>query len=74
MPSFIGVRHVGLAAKNPAALAEFYRNVMGMTVVSESPRGSPFWGASVFLGAHHEEEDHEMVFSTTRRRRTRHSK
>ena len=56
MPSFIGVRHVGLAAKNPAVLAEFYRNVMGMTVV-----GSRF-GASVFLGAHHEEEDHEMVF------------
>ena len=62
MPSFIGVRHVGLAAKNPAVLAEFYRNVMGMTVVGESPVGSPFWGASVFLGAHHEEEDHEMVF------------
>ena len=66
MPSFIGVRHVGLAAKNPAGLAEFYRNVMGMTVVGESPVGSPFWGASVFLGAHHEEEDHEMVFFDNR--------
>jgi catechol-2,3-dioxygenase len=61
MPSFIGVRHVGLAAKNPAVLAEFYRNVMGMTMVGESLVGSRF-GASVFLGAHHEEEDHEMVF------------
>ena len=61
MASFIGVRHVGLAAKNPAVLAEFYRNVMGMTVAGESLVGSPF-GASVFLGAHHEEEDHELVF------------
>ena len=60
-PVLLVSRHVGLAAKNPAVLAEFYRNVMGMTVVGESLVGSPF-GASVFLGAHPEEEDHEMVF------------
>jgi catechol 2,3-dioxygenase-like lactoylglutathione lyase family enzyme len=28
MSNFIGVRHVGLAAKNPAALAAFYRDVL----------------------------------------------
>jgi catechol-2,3-dioxygenase len=61
MSSFIGVRHVGLAARNPAALAEFYRNVMGMTVVGESPADTPF-GASLFLSAHPEEENHEIVF------------
>jgi catechol-2,3-dioxygenase len=61
MSRFIGVRHVGLAAKNPAALATFYRDVMGMTVVGESPADSPL-GATLFLGAHPEEEDHEIVF------------
>lgn len=61
MSSFIGVRHVGLAAKNPAALAEFYRKVMGMTVVGESSADA-FFGTTLFLSAHPEEEDHEMVF------------
>jgi catechol-2,3-dioxygenase len=60
MSSFIGVRHVGLAAKNPAALATFYREVMGMTVRGESGADSPF-GATVFLSAHPDEEDHEIV-------------
>jgi catechol-2,3-dioxygenase len=61
MSSFLGVRHVGLAAKNPAALATFYRDVMGMTVIGESPADSPL-GASLFLSAHPEEENHEIVF------------
>ena len=61
MPSFLGVRHVGLAAKNPAALATFYREVMGMRVVGESPADSPF-GTTLFLSAHADEEDHEIVF------------
>ena len=61
MSSFIGVRHVGLAAKNPAALATFYREVMGMTVRGESGADSPF-GATVFLSAHPDEENHEIVF------------
>ena len=61
MSSFIGVRHVGLAAKNPAALATFYRDVMGMTVMGESPADSPF-GATLFLSANPDEEDHELVF------------
>ena len=61
MSRFIGVRHVGLAAKNPAALATFYRDVLGMTVMGESSADSPF-GATLFLSAHPEEEDHEIVF------------
>ena len=29
----IGLCHVGMYAKNPASLAEFYRDVMGMEIV-----------------------------------------
>lgn len=50
MSSFIGVRHVGLAPKNPTALATFYHEVMGMTVMGESSADSPF-GASLFLSS-----------------------
>src|SRR5262249_8035427 len=31
-PQVIGVRHVGLSARDPAALAEFYRDVLGLQV------------------------------------------
>ena len=36
-PQVIGVRHVGLSARDPAALAEFYRDVLGLQIV---PAGS----------------------------------
>jgi catechol-2,3-dioxygenase len=61
MSNFIGIRHVGLAAKDPAALAAFYRDVMGMKVVGESPASAPF-GATLFLSGNPEEEDHDIVF------------
>jgi catechol-2,3-dioxygenase len=61
MSDFLGVRHVGLAARNLAALAAFYRDVMGMTVVRENSADAPF-GASLFLAGHPEEEDHDLVF------------
>jgi len=61
MSNFIGVRHVGLAAKDPASLAAFYRDVMGMTVVGETQANSPF-GATLFLSGHPEEENHDVVF------------
>jgi catechol 2,3-dioxygenase-like lactoylglutathione lyase family enzyme len=32
----IGLGHVGIYAKDPASLAEFYRDVMGMQVVGGS--------------------------------------
>jgi len=43
----IGLGHVGIYAKNPASLAEFYRDVIGMQVVggsdaSHSNRRDPF--------------------------------
>jgi catechol 2,3-dioxygenase-like lactoylglutathione lyase family enzyme len=65
MSSFIGIRHVGLGAKNLATLKAFYRDVMGMTVVRESPADAPF-GATLFLSGHPDEEDHEVVFFETK--------
>src|SRR5579859_2726239 len=40
--------HVGMYAKNPAALAEFYRDVMGMQVTGGSDGNHPL-GATAFL-------------------------
>jgi hypothetical protein len=37
----IGLGHVGMYAKDPASLAEFYRDVMGMQVVGGSDAKSP---------------------------------
>jgi catechol-2,3-dioxygenase len=62
MSSFIGVRHVGWGVKDPVALASFYRNVLGMMVVAETPADSPM-GTTVFLNRHPEgEEHHDLVF------------
>ena len=44
----IGLCHVGMYAKNPASLAEFYRDVMGMQIVDRSDASHPA-GASAFL-------------------------
>ena len=61
MPDFIGLRHVGWGVKDPEAMVAFYRDVMGMTVVRETPAHSPI-GTTVFVARHHEEEDHDLVF------------
>ena len=42
-PNFIGVRHIGLPAKDPAALAVFYRDVMGMKIMRQSSGRRPLW-------------------------------
>jgi len=55
-----GVRHVGLYARDPAATAEFYRDVMGMQIVGGSSADHPF-GASAFLTSCPEEEAHELA-------------
>ena len=56
-----GLCHVGLHSRNPAALAEFYRDVLGMEVVGGSGADSAF-GASTFLSSRPDEESHEIVF------------
>ena len=60
-PNFMGIRHIGLPAKDPAALAVFYRDVMGMKVMRQTPTDYRY-GATAFLARHPEEEDHDVVF------------
>src|SRR5262249_15622189 len=45
-PQVIGVRHVGLSARDPAELAEFYRDVLGLQIV---PVDTSALGATAFL-------------------------
>ena len=47
-PQVIGVRHVGLSARDPAALAEFYRDVLGLQTV---PVDASALGATAFLSS-----------------------
>jgi catechol-2,3-dioxygenase len=65
-----GLCHVGIHAKDPAKLARFYQDVLGMHVVGGSPAESPF-GASTFLSSRPDEESHEIVlFADERLRHT----
>lgn len=56
----IGLCHVGMYAKDPASLASFYRDVMGMKVVGGSDVNHPL-GASAFLSSRPGEESHEIA-------------
>jgi catechol-2,3-dioxygenase len=56
----IGLSHVGMYAKNPASLAEFYRGVMGMQIVDCSDASHPL-GASAFLSSRPREESHQIA-------------
>jgi len=59
----IGLAHVGMYARNPAALAEFYRDVMGMQIVGGSDESHPL-GPTAFLSSRPGEESHEIaIFS-----------
>jgi len=55
-----GIHHVGRYAKDPAASAEFYRDVLGMQVVGGSTPDHPF-GATAFLSSRPDEESHEIA-------------
>lgn len=56
----IGLCHVGMYAKNPASLAEFYRDVMGLQVVGGSDTSHPL-GPTAFLSSRPGEESHELA-------------
>jgi len=59
----IGLCHVGMYARNPALLAEFYRDVMGLQVTGGSGANHPL-GPSAFLSSRPDEESHEIaIFS-----------
>lgn len=60
-PTPTGLCHLGIHSKNPAALAEFYRGVLGMQIVGGSGADDPF-GASTFLSSRPDQESHEIVF------------
>jgi catechol-2,3-dioxygenase len=55
-----GIHHVGLRATNPAASAEFYRDVLGMEIVGGSAPDHPL-GATAFLSSRPGEESHEIA-------------
>lgn len=55
-----GIHHVGVYAKDPAASAEFYRDVLGMQMVGGSAPGEPF-GPSAFLSGRPDEESHKVA-------------
>ena len=68
MATITGFNHVGMVASDPAALAEFYRDVLGMTITGGSDATGPH-GATAFLSARPEEEDHELAIFTNDRYR-----
>jgi catechol-2,3-dioxygenase len=59
MPQVMGVRHVGLSARDPAALAEFYRDVLGLQAV---PADTAALGPTAFLSSHPTEVPADVVF------------
>ena len=59
----LGLCHVGLYARNPASLAKFYRDVMGMQIVGGSDGSHPL-GPSAFLSSRPREESHEIAIFT----------
>jgi catechol-2,3-dioxygenase len=56
----IGLCHVGMYAKNPPSLAEFYRDGMGMQIVGGSGASHPL-GPTAFLSSRPGEESHEIA-------------
>jgi catechol-2,3-dioxygenase len=54
------IGHVGLCATNPAASAEFYRDVFGMEIVGGTAPDHPL-GATAFLTSRPGEEPHEIA-------------
>ena len=55
-----GLWHIGIHSEDPATLAKFYQDVLGMQVVGGSSADSPL-GASTFLSSRPGEESHEIV-------------
>jgi catechol-2,3-dioxygenase len=61
----VGLCHVGIYAKNPASLDEFYREVFGMQLVGGSDASHPL-GPFAFLSSRPREEFHELAMFTNR--------
>jgi catechol-2,3-dioxygenase len=57
----IGVHHVGVSARDPAALAAFYHEVLGLQVVGGSTADGSAFGATAFLSSRSSEEHHDLA-------------
>jgi catechol 2,3-dioxygenase-like lactoylglutathione lyase family enzyme len=55
-----GIHHVGLYAKDAAASAAFYRDILGMQLVGGSGPEHPL-GASAFVCSRPDQESHEIA-------------
>jgi catechol-2,3-dioxygenase len=55
----IGVRHVGLGAHDPSALAQFYNDVLGLETVQVNMGGA---SPAAFLSSHPDEGSIDLVF------------
>jgi len=55
-----GIHHAGLHATNPAASAEFYKDILGMEIIGGSALDHPI-GATAFLSSRPDEESHEIA-------------
>ncbi|RVB74086.1 MULTISPECIES: VOC family protein [unclassified Mesorhizobium] len=62
-PRIVGLRHVGMVAENPAALARFYEDVLGLQMVGGSGEENPF-GATAFLSSDPAEDSHQIAIFT----------
>ena len=43
------IRHLAIFARNPRALAEFYRDVLEMEIINSEPDGSAFFVSDGYL-------------------------
>jgi len=59
-PQIVGLHHVGMVAENPAALARFYQDTLGLQVVGGSGADGPF-GATAFLTSDPAKESHQIA-------------
>jgi catechol 2,3-dioxygenase len=59
MPQLIGLRHVGVSVQNPAVLAEFYRDVLGLKIVSTD---TAVLGPTAFLSSYPGQGSVDLVF------------
>ena len=55
-----GVHHVGLYVKDPAASAEFFRDIFGMQLMGRTGSDHPI-GATAFLSSRPDQEHHEIA-------------
>lgn len=60
-PIITGLYHVGLHAKDPTQMGAFYRDVMGMQIVSNIDSADI---QMIFLSSRPDEEAHEIVFTS----------